>query len=64
MSETIYTVPLHVGQNVEVPKGSLVTFYDPLDRQQCLDCKVEMRRTRQDDRWRNEDGSFHICPKK
>jgi hypothetical protein len=24
----IYTVPLHVGQNVEVPKGSKVTYYD------------------------------------
>lgn len=24
---TIYTVPLHVGQNIEVPKGSKVTYY-------------------------------------
>lgn len=27
-SRTIFTVPLHVGQNIEVPKGSKVTFYD------------------------------------
>ena len=25
--ETIYTVPLHVGQNIEVPEHSKVTFY-------------------------------------
>ena len=34
-AETIYTVPLHVGRNVEVPEGTRVTFYDPkklLDR--------------------------------
>lgn len=27
--KTIYTVPLHVGQNIEVPEGSNVTFYKP-----------------------------------
>ena len=26
-AETIYTVPLHVGQNIEVPEHSKVTFY-------------------------------------
>lgn len=32
-NRTIYTVPLHVGQNIEVPRGSIVSFYDP-DREQ------------------------------
>lgn len=27
-ARTIYTVPLHVGQNIEVPKGSIVTEYE------------------------------------
>jgi hypothetical protein len=29
--KTTYTVPPHVGQNVEVPEGSTVTTYDPKD---------------------------------
>lgn len=28
-ARTIYTVPLHVGQYIEVPKGSIVTEYEP-----------------------------------
>lgn len=28
-AKTIYTVPLHVGRTVAVPKGSKVIFYDP-----------------------------------
>ena len=31
-AKVVYTVPLYVGQNVEVPKGSKVTFYDPKKR--------------------------------
>ena len=27
--KTIYTVPLHVGENVEVPNYAKVTYYDP-----------------------------------
>jgi hypothetical protein len=25
----VYTVPLHVGNVIEVPKGSKIIFYDP-----------------------------------
>ena len=28
-AKTIYTVPLHVGVNVEVPNYAKVTYYDP-----------------------------------
>jgi hypothetical protein len=27
-NETAYIVPLHVGQNIVVPKGSKIFFYD------------------------------------
>lgn len=29
---TVYTVPPHVGQNIEVPNGSVITTYDPKAR--------------------------------
>lgn len=30
--KTVYIVPLNVGRNIEVPKGSKITFYDPRKR--------------------------------
>lgn len=34
-AETVYTVPLHVGENIEVPAGSKVTYYDPEKGSSC-----------------------------
>ena len=31
-AKVVYTVPLHVGQIIEVPKGSKVIYYDPKER--------------------------------
>ena len=56
MDKTIYTVPLHVGETVEVPMGMKVVFY-----QHCLRCEVRL--TDSDRGYLNEDGNPHICMK-
>jgi len=28
-AKVIHTVPLHIGQNIEVPMGSKITYYGP-----------------------------------